>query len=679
MLEPFCIVVLWAGLVCAEAPLPDRMLIDFDHLSGRLVVDEGDARVLEVEGNHVLQLKAAPGQRTRIHLHPKDGFWNLKEFVNLTLELQNRSRGEAWFRLLVKDAYTLTESWYRPNLSHNGWVKPGETRTFPALLPRNKFVERKLNEDVLPPYMELFPEMFGLPNAQMLVWFGVDPTKITGIVLSLEPRPFPQTVLIDNIRGSRRASPALLETDPDAFFPFIDIYGQYMHEDWPGKIRCDADLVASREAEELDLAAHPRPKTFNQYGGWADGPSFQATGHFRVEKIDGKWWFIDPEGKLFWSLGCTGVGLQSMKVNLEGRQHYYSGLPNPDDPELGIYYSRNGLDYKSLFTVLHKKHGADFQNTYTEWALRRVRSWSLNTLGAWSDASLRQPAALKMPYTYFVWWNGGVPVKPFKKLRDPFDPDFVEKMQVPLKGFLRETVNDPYCIGYYCHNEIHWGREPVKAVRAVLTECGDEVFMRHELKRFIEEAGDDSDETMLAFYRHMLDTYFRKCREAFKTAAPNKLYLGSRIHDDAMRREVAGAAAKYCDVVSFNVYEKDVDAFNIRRERDLPFFTEDKPFLVGEFHFGALDRGKFAAGLGFAADQRNRGESYRHYIRSALHNPRCVGAHWFHYTDSPTGTRYQDPENFNAGVVNNADDVYPELVEAMRSVGPRMYYWRHAD
>lgn len=664
--------------IYAEVPMHERMLVDFDELTGWLVVDEGDAAVVEVDGNQVLQLKAAPGQRTKIHLHPKGGSWNLKEFVNLAMELENLSKGESWIRILVKDAYTQSESWYRPNLSHNAWVRPGETRTFPALLPRNKFIGKELNGDVLPPYMDRFPDMFGLPNAQMLVWFGVDPTKITGIVLSMEPQPFVQTVQIDNIRGSRRASPDLLATNPDAFFPFIDIYGQYMHEEWPGKVKADADLIADKKAEERDMTANPRPKIFNQYGGWANGPSFDATGHFRVEKIDDKWWFVDPEGKLFWSLGCTGVGLQPLKVKLDDKRHFYSGLPSPDDPEFGAYYSRNGMDYETMFTVLHKKHGPNFKETYTDWALRRVRSWSLNTLGAWSDATLKQPEELKMPYTWFVWWEKGIPVKPFKKLRDPFDPDFVEKMQVPLKGYLKETVNDPYCIGYFDHNEIHWGREPAKQVRAVLTQCGDEVFMKHELKHFIEEAGNDSDETMLAFYRHMLDTYYRKCREAFKAAAPNKLYLGSRIHDDAMRKEVAAAAAKYCDVVSFNVYEKDVDSFNIRKERDRPFFTEDKPFLIGEFHFGALDRGKFAAGLGFAADQRNRGECYRHYIKSALRNPRCVGAHWFHYTDSPNGTRYHDPENFNAGVVNNADQVYQELADAMRSVGSEMYRFRKA-
>ena len=36
----------------------------------------------------------------------------------------------------------------------------------------------------------------------------------------------------------------------DAYFPFIDDYGQYRHLDWPEKIHSDSDLKA-RHAEEL--------------------------------------------------------------------------------------------------------------------------------------------------------------------------------------------------------------------------------------------------------------------------------------------------------------------------------------------------------------------------------------------------------------------------------------------
>ena len=81
------------------------------------------------------------------------------------------------------------------------------------------------------------------------------------------------------------------------FLPFVDRYGQFAHDDWPGKVHADADLVAAREAEAAwlaDNAAGPIPD-IDQYGGWAGGPQLEATGYFRTEKVDGKWWLVDPE------------------------------------------------------------------------------------------------------------------------------------------------------------------------------------------------------------------------------------------------------------------------------------------------------------------------------------------------------------------------------------------------
>ena len=662
-------VLLGAGSVSAETSLADRMLIDFDHnfQTNQFSIDEGDARILNESGNRVLELRADAGERVKIRLRPAGEKWDLKAFVNMAMDFENRSEGEAWLRILIKDSTTGKESWYRPNLSHNAWIRPGETRKFPALLVRHKYK----NKAVRPDYMDLFPKMHGLPHAQMLVWFGVDVTQITEVVISLEPKEHAQTVRIDNVRGNRRASPVLLETDPDSFFPFIDVYGQYMHEDWPGKIYSDDDLIKARKTEERDLQLHPRSKSFNRFGGWADGPTLKATGHFRTEKVDGKWWFVDPEGKLFWSLGCTGVGLQDMKLDLSVKRHFYDGLPDKDDPVFGRFYAKGGNDYKSMSTVLHKKFGADFESTYNHWALRRAQSWSLNTLGGWSAASVNQPEGLRTPYTW-VLWVGGKRLKPFHKINDPFAPDF-EQGLIKALNHHKAMIDDPYCIGFFCNNEIHWGKDPVELVRQILNENSDEVYAKKELLRFIEEAGNQDDATLLSYYRHLLDTYYRKCRDAIKSVAPDKLYLGSRIHDGAFRKEVPSAAAKYCDVVSFNSYEKDLNQFNVRDERDLPFFPEDKPFIIGEFDFGALDRGKFFTGIGFAADQRNRGEAYIHYIHSGLRNPRCVGAHWFHYVDSATGARYQDAENANAGLIDSTDTPYPELIKTIRAVGSEMY------
>ena len=98
-----------------------------------------------------------------------------------------------------------------------------------------------------------------------------------------------------------------LGEDADPFFPFIDTFGQYRHKDWPGKVKSVADLTARREAEAKELARQPGPKDWDRYGGWAAGPQLRATGFFRTEKVKGKWWLVDPDGRLFFSHGIDCV------------------------------------------------------------------------------------------------------------------------------------------------------------------------------------------------------------------------------------------------------------------------------------------------------------------------------------------------------------------------------------
>jgi len=656
----------------AESAFPDRPLINFDAGFQRtqLSVDEGSARIVEFNGNRFLQLDAEAGERVKIRLRPASGKWNLKEYVNLAVDVANPGKDEVWFRMLIKDPGTEDESWYRPNLSHNGWVKPGEARVFPALLVRHKYRSKA----AFPDYMDRFPEMHGLPHGQMLVWFGIDVARVTEMVITLEPKAHAQTLRIDNLRGNRRASPKLLESNPDAFFPFIDEYGQYMHEDWPGKVHSGTDLIKQRETEEEDLTAHPRPMAFNRYGGWTSGPTLEATGHFRVEKVDGKWWFVDPQGKLFWSLGCNSVGLHKATVELAEKGHFYANLPALDDPVYGRYRVKQGNRYHSKGPIYEKKYGSGYEAFYHRLSLRRIRSWGLNTLGAWSPSAAQQPEALRVPYCICLNPRG-IKVGPIEKLADPFDPGFEKavKASINAKWFSKA---DPFCVGYFDNNEIHWGKDFSGTMQKVLDECGSDVPMKQALERFVAEKGNADRATLLEFYRHMVDVYHRKCRAAINAAAPGKLYLGNRLHDATLRNELVAAQAKYCDVISFNIYEKDVERFNVRNPKHLPFFQIDKPFLIGEFNFGALDRGKFFTGIGFAADQRNRGENYVRYVKSALRNPRCVGAHWFTYCDSPTGGRTLNAENANCGTVSVADTPYPDVVNAMRSVGQGMYPYR---
>jgi hypothetical protein len=252
------------------------------------------------------------------------------------------------------------------------------------------------------------------------------------------------------------------------------------------------------------------------------------------------------------------------------------------------------------------------------------------------------------------------------------------------------SAGDPWCLGYFVDNELAWGDELSLAVAALASPADqpakqafvDDLKAKYPSVEVLNRSwgtGHASWEALLesrsppeakqarddlaAFATRTAELYFRVCREAVKEEAPNNLYLGCRfawVNDRAVR-----AAAKYCDVISYNRYEETVDGFRLPE-------GIDRPVLIGEFHFGALDRGLFHPGLRPVEDQRARGKAYRRYVRGALANPCLVGTHWFEFIDEATTGR-GDGENYQIGFVDVCDTPYAETVEACRDVGRDLY------
>ena len=99
---------------------------------------------------------------------------------------------------------------------------------------------------------------------------------------------------------------------------------------------------------------------------------------------------------------------------------------------------------------------------------------------------------------------------------------------------------------------------------------------------------------------------------------------------------------------------------------------EDKPVLVTEFHFGATDRGPFGASLRPTANQSDRAEKIKGYVRSAIGNPQIAGVHWHQYSDQATTGRF-DGESSQVGWTDVCDRPYAETVKALREVGAEIY------
>jgi hypothetical protein len=312
----------------------------------------------------------------------------------------------------------------------------------------------------------------------------------------------------------------------------------------------------------------------------------------------------------------------------------------------------------------------------------------------WSDTGICQ--LRKTPYTATVGFDS---VKLagsegyWGKFPDVFDVDFAKRLRQGMTGHRNGAIGDRWCVGYFVSNELSWGDELSLAVATLASppqQAAKQAFLRDLREKYnsIEALNDAwgtqhpswdallqhtaapdrqrARDDLAAFYTTFAEQYFRTCRDIVKEFDPEGLYLGCRFawaNDRAVR-----AAAKYCDVISFNRYARSV------ADLRLPDGI-DRPVVIGEFHFGALDRGMLHTGLVPVENQQRRAEAYQQYVRGALAHPAIVGTHWFQYADQATTGR-GDGENYQIGFVDICDTPYPETVTACRQVGRDLYRCR---
>jgi hypothetical protein len=286
----------------------------------------------------------------------------------------------------------------------------------------------------------------------------------------------------------------------------------------------------------------------------------------------------------------------------------------------------------------------------------------------------------------------------FGRFVDPYDASFRESLRTRLLGDLKETINDPYCIGYFVDNEMPWGDVSALGLRALVT-AGDRqgkiAFVQQLKNRYdsidaLNQAWGSAFESWDAFqnstkapvelgkaYSDLTNYTFQAAKQYFKVVsevirelAPQHLYLGCRYSGYGINPLTVLAAAMYADAVSFNVYE-----FSPTEQAHMELVV-DKPVMIGEFHFGAMDRGQFHPGIVRVSDQKERADAYKKYVEAALRHPQIISCHWFQYVDSPTTGRSSDGENFQIGFVDNSDTTYPEIIEASREIGNNLYEMR---
>ena len=688
----------------ATAEVADGLVLfdfegDFD--AGK-VKTTGDAKVSLVKGTDGKALRIATGGkevRAGVTLGAPNRRWDLSEYVYVAMDVRNAGTGDVTVNCRVDD-----KKW----VDGSATVPAGERRALTALLKRDT-APKELGKYLF--------GMNGLPGGHVWIWAPVYPKRTRELVIAVVEPKGPQVVEIDNIRAVGSYEVPSEEELKSSYFPFIDAYGQYNKKDWPGKTHSEEDFERAKKEEAADLEEHPGPSNWNKYGGWVFGPKLEATGHFRVEKYEGRWWLVDPEGRLFWSHGMDCVGSRFGATAVSDREDYFEKLPEPGTAAGKFYeigrgaahgYYKERSSYKTYNfsrANLLRKYGEDWQEEFAQISHKRLRSWGMNTIANWSGPPIYLKR--KTPYVGTIH-TGGRPIEGAKghwrKFPDPFDPEFRSGMMQRLTAVEKNrnrTTDDPWCIGYFVDNEMTWGNEVYLATGCVESPADqpakkalvEQLKAKYQsierlnaywatkyrswedmLQSRIKPRGKNAEADLKAFSVKIAEQYFRVVRDSIKEVAPNKLYLGCRFDfhfypgEEPGREWVVRVAAKYCDVISFNRYRFSAGTL-------APPKGIDKPVIIGEFHFGALDRGMFHTGLRSVTDQAQRGEMYISYVKSALENPYMIGTHWFQYGDQATTGR-RDGENYQVGFIDICDTLYPETVKACRQIGYKLYEYR---
>lgn len=522
----------------------------------------------------------------------------------------------------------------------------------------------------------------------------LDPVHVNRITVSVEGGG---QVLLKGV-----AAEGVGTKGPVPFFPFVDKYGQYVHTDWPGKIHDDREFGQIRKTESAELRRHASPSGWDKWGGWAEGPKLEARGNFYTTKLNGKWWFVDPDGHLFWSYGPTGVGFGE-GTPVSGRENWFAELPDKKG-KYGRYWghSENArymfYENKSFETFdfsgmnAERMYGKNWRTKTADMMHQRMHNWGFNTIGNWSDSTvyLRR----KTPYVVAIHYRGPWP----ERVPDVFNPLFDKSVRERMEQERKTTANDPYNIGYFVDNELQWGwmdkgegiiQDTLRAtansvtkqklVEELRTKYGeisalnaawganypswDAILQGRDVPEVANKAARSAD--LQPFGMRFVERYFSVCRDAVKAVAPKNLYLGCRFHGH-IDLPVVQVAAKYADVISYNVYEAPDGRLNRYIE------PVDRPFLVGEFGIDSDPWQTPFRGDKLSVDPNDRVREMERWVLKARVHPLIVGAHFFQFRDQPLSGR-TDGEAVLRGFVNTADMPHFELVQLNRRLAKDLY------
>ncbi len=537
---------------------------------------------------------------------------------------------------------------------------------------------------------EIFMRRFPRQLKGTVLGDRLKPEEITKVILRFGPWMKPHFTPEFEV-----AAMYLTNEEPQPFppvkRPVVDKFGQWAIKDWPGKIHNDDELKSLLETQLASAETSSFPKNWSKYGGWKE-KKFEASGFFRTHNDGKRWWLVDPEGYAFLSVGVDCIRNNASGVS-SGQEDLFAWLPNENDELYGDGISGRGEYQQADFYKfnLMRVFGEKWYENWETITSGQIRKFGINTIGNWSDIEYARKSGI--PYVLPLSRFPSTQVQLYRDFPDVFAGEY-ETNAKEFAQQLNEYKNDSYLIGYFLRNEPNWafGAHDIAFEMFATTQpsASKNTFANWLSQQYssVEEFNQSWNQSLSDFEaltQQVFDEYpsekakddFRKfseilvakyvnvpCDEVEKVDS-NHLNLGMRYA--WLSSDLLYKAGERFDVFSINGYGNPGPPETAEIAR-----ISGKPVMIGEFHFGATDRGLPATGIQGALSQADRGKAYRYYIEQGLTRPELIGMHYFQWLDQPVFGRF-DGENYNIGLLDICNNPYKELIEAMEQTHQKMY------
>ncbi len=543
---------------------------------------------------------------------------------------------------------------------------------------------------------EIFLKRFPRQLKGTVLGNRMKPGEISKVLIRFGPYQEPHFIPEFEI-ASIYLSIELPQAYPTPDIPLTDKLGQWARKDWPGKIKSEVELKTLLETQLANSKTANFPKNWSKYGGWKE-KQFEATGFFRTQYDGNRWWMVDPEGYAFVSVGVDCIGANASGVT-SGQEDLFEWLPDSDDKLYEEAFSNRGeyhsIDfYKANFIRVFGESWREKWETITS---GQIREFGINTIANWSDINYARKA--KIPYVLPLRGFPSTDVKLYRDFPDVFAKEYAQNAN-EFAQQLNEYKNDPYLIGYFLRNEPHWafGANDIAFEMFGTNQTSDsknefalwlskqyasiqefnqswnlELSSFEEItkKTFSSYPSEKAKEDFWKFSEILVAKYVNMpCDEVEKVDA-NHLNLGMRYA--WLSSDLLYKAGERFDVFSINGYGNPGPPETAEIAK-----ISGKPVMIGEFHFGATDRGLPATGIQGALTQAERAKAYRYYIEQGLARPELIGMHYFQWLDQPVFGRF-DGENYNIGFMDICNQPYKELTEAAKITHLKMYQIANGD